>query len=221
MKKIAGDNHHFTYVYQKPQSHEAQFLRYRVKQFFCHFGPVFALYPLPLTTQRNKILKKNEKRIWRCHHFKLENTIKWCMLTQIWSVTDIIFCHFMPIFALLPHYRPWKLKFEKNIENIWRYYPFTHVHNKSRSYDVRFLRYKVQRTKFFVILGHFLPFDPPDNPKNQDFEKIRKTARDIIILHLCTTNDNHMMYGSWDMWQTSVTDIIFCHFGSFFAPLPP
>ena len=58
---------------------------------------------------------------------------------------------------------------------------------------------KCKRTKFFVILGHFLPFDPPDNPKNQDFEKIRKTAGDIIILHLCTTNDNHMMYGSWDI----------------------
>ena len=48
---------------------------------------------------------------------------------------------------------------------------------------------------FFVILGHFLPFDPPNNPKNQNFEKIKKTPGNIIILHLCTTNDDHM-YGS-------------------------
>ena len=51
-------------------------------------------------------------------------------------------------------------------------------------------------TSFFVILGHFLPFDPPKNPKNQNFEKNKKKPGDIIILHLCTINDNHMMYGS-------------------------
>ena len=37
---------------------------------------------------------------------------------------------------------------------------FKHVHHKSRSYDVWFLRHKVQRTKFYIIL-HLLPFDPP------------------------------------------------------------
>ena len=51
------------------------------------------------------------------------------------------------------------------------------------------------QTDFFVILCHFLPFDPPNKPKNQKFEKIKNP----IILHLSTTNDNHMMYGSWDM----------------------
>ena len=135
---------------------------------------------------------------------------------------------------------------------------------------------------FFVILGHFLPFNPPPPPspspynpenqnfknpnevsgdviishkctinadhimygswdirhsgqsflsfrvifclltnlttqKNQNFEKRNKKPGYIIILHLCTTNDNHMMYGSCDIEQ----DIIFCHFGLFFALLPP
>ena len=37
---------------------------------------------------------------------------------------------------------------------------------------------------------------PPNNPKNQNFEKMKKTPRDIIILHMFTINDNHMMYGS-------------------------
>ena len=141
------------------------------------------------------------------------------MLTQIWSATDIIFCHFRPFFALLPHYWPQKLKFGKNVKNTWRYYPFTHVHHKSRSYDVWFLRYKVQRTKFFVILGHFLPFDGPENPKNQNFEEIKKMPGDIIILHLCTTNDNHMMYGSWDI-QCDRHNFDYCHFRLFFALYP-
>ena len=59
--------------------------------------------------------------------------------------------------------------------------------------------YKAWWTESFVILGHFLHFDPPSNLKNQNFEKMKNTAADIIILHLCTTNDNHMMYCSWDM----------------------
>ena len=29
--------------------------------------------------------------------------------------------------------------------------------------------------------------------------KNKKTPRDIIILHMCTIHENHMMYGSWDM----------------------
>ena len=52
------------------------------------------------------------------------------------------------------------------------------------------------RQNFFVILDHFLPFYPPNNPKNQNFEKMKKPPGDIIILHRCTINDNHMMYGS-------------------------
>ena len=51
-----------------------------------------------------------------------------------------------------------------------------------------------QDRQFFVILGYFCPL-PPKNPKNQNFEKIKKTDGDIIILHLCTTNDDHMMHG--------------------------
>ena len=56
--------------------------------------------------------KLKKKNIWRCHHFATtcatKNTIKWCMcmLTQIWSATGIIFCHFRPFFAFLPHYWP-------------------------------------------------------------------------------------------------------------------
>ena len=37
---------------------------------------------------------------------------------------------------------------------------------------------------------------PPNNLKNQNFEKLEKTPGDIIILHMCAINDNHMMYGS-------------------------
>ena len=36
---------------------------------------------------------------------------------------------------------------------------------------------------FFLILNHFLSFYPPNNPKNQNFEKMKNMPGDIIILH--------------------------------------
>ena len=52
---------------------------------------------------------------------------------------------------------------------------------------------------FFALL-HRLLLPPlplqPRNPENQNFEKMKKTPGDIIILHKCTVNDNHMIYGS-------------------------
>ena len=60
-----------------------------------------------------------------------------------WDMEWDKICHFRPFFAILPHYWPQKLNFGKNVKNTWRYYPFTHVYHKSRSYDVWFLRYKV------------------------------------------------------------------------------
>ena len=72
--------------------------------------------------------------------------------------------------------------------------------------------------RVFVILGHFLPYDPPNNVKNQNFEKMIKLLRDTIILHLCTTNSI-----IWCMFpeKWSETDTFFCHFGLFFALSPP
>ena len=87
-------------------------------------------------------------------------TIIWCMIPEIWSVTDKIFCHFGPFFALLP------LK----------------------------------------------------TLKNQHFEKIKKTSGDIIILHMCTINDSHMMYGFWDM---KYDEHNFLSFWTVFCPLTP
>ena len=50
------------------------------------------------------------------------------------------------------------------------------------------------------IFCHFGPFfthslPPPNNPKDQNFEK-KKTPWDIIILQMYIINENHMMYSS-------------------------
>ena len=53
--------------------------------------------------------------------------------------------------------------------------------------------------ELFVILDCFLPFCPMD-PENQNFKKKKKAAGDIVLHRCtCTINNNHIMYGSWDM----------------------
>ena len=65
------------------------------------------------------------------------------------------------------------------------------------------------------ILGNFLPFYPPNSPKNQSFEKIKKVLGDIIILHMCSKNYDQMMFGSWDMVRNG------CNYFSFWAIFCP
>ena len=55
------------------------------------------------------------------------------------------------------------------------------------------------RQNFLVILDCFLPFYPPMDPENQNFEKMKKTLEDIIILQMFTINDSYMTYGFSDM----------------------
>ena len=67
------------------------------------------------------------------------------------------------------------------------------------------------RETFFVILGHFLPFFPPNSP-NENIKKMKKMTGDIIILDKYTINHDHGLYCSWDM----VRDRCNCYF-SFWA----
>ena len=43
--------------------------------------------------------------------------------------------------------------------------------------------------------GLFLPFQPCNSPKNQNFLKMKKAPGDII-LHMCTKNYDQIMHGS-------------------------
>ena len=61
----------------------------------------------------------------------------------------------------------------------------------------------------FVILNLFSPVYSPYNLKNHNFEKIKQTARDYIILHMCNRNENHVMYDSWDLEHDRVNYLLF------------
>ena len=47
--------------------------------------------------------------------------------------------------------------------------------------------------RMFCNFGPFFDLLAPNNPENQNFEKLKKTLGDITILHMCAINDNHMM----------------------------
>ena len=64
-----------------------------------------------------------------------------------------------------------------------------HNHN-----DLWFLRYGVRQTEFFVIMDSFFFFFSPMDPKNQNYEKMKKTLPDII-LEMLSINHSHIIYG--------------------------
>ena len=194
-------------------------------EFFCccYFGPFFALLPPPPNIPENQNFEKMEK----ASDVIILNLCNKKHDHMMYAYSDIEcdrhnFCHFRQFSALLPHYWPWKLKFGKNVINTCRYYPFTHAYHKSRSYDVWFLIHKVQRadrsTDFPVILGHFCPLTLLTTQKIKILKKWKKAPGDIIILHKCTINDNHMIYGPWDMKCTRQN---FLSFWAIFWPFTP
>ena len=123
--------------------------------------------------------------------------------------------YFLPFY--LPN-SPKNQNLEKNEKNTWTYHHFTIAYQKSWSYAILFLNMACNRCNcFFFILAYFLPFYPPNNRKNQNFEKMKKYPGDINILHRFNINDNHMMYGSWD---TECDQQNFCHFGPLLAKNP-
>ena len=73
-----------------------------------------------------------------------------------------------------------------------------HVYHKWESYDIWFLNYKLQQKSILSFWAIFYLFSPRTTCKIKIL-KFKKSPWDIIILHICTINDNHMLYGSWDM----------------------
>ena len=88
-----------------------------------------------------------------------------------------------------------------------------HNHMMCGSWDM-----ECDRQNFFVILDHFLPFYPPMDLENQNFEKMKKTLKDITILQMLTINDSHMIYGSSNMECNRQN---FLSFWTIFCPFPP
>ena len=105
---------------------------------------------------------------------------------EIQSETDKSFCHsgpFGPFFPLLPPIPPLSndpknQNFGKKKEKKGNKWLELNVYHKWRSYDIWFLKYKVQQTEIFLSFwAIFLPFQPPDNLDNKNFKIEKNTWR--------------------------------------------
>ena len=146
-------------------------------------------------------------------------TIIWCIVPEIWSMTDRIFWHFGPFFALnYLHNNPKNQNLEKMKERprdiiILQISTINNNHMMYGSWDIKHNRLK------FLSFWTIFSLLSPNNPKNQNFEKMKKTSGGILILHKRTINDNHMMYGSWDIKHDRQNFLLF--WTIFYPPPPP
>ena len=102
MKKITGD---IILLHMCTKNHNCmRFLGYGVRQtdFFVVLGHFLPFYPLTIWKIK---FRKSEKIIWGCHHFtnvyQKSRSYDVYMLPEIWSATDINFCHLGPFFPFL------------------------------------------------------------------------------------------------------------------------
>ena len=104
----------------------------------------------------------------------------------------VIMGHFLPF---NPPLEPKKSGFWKNGKNFSRDHHFTNLHQKPQPHEVQFLRYRVS-------FGPFLPFYPPNNLANQNFEKQvyqKSWSYDVCFLRC-------------GMWHVLSLWVIFCYF---------
>ena len=94
---------------------------------------------------------------------------------------------------------------------------YTKNHN-----HIRYSSWDMEWDRMFVIFDQFLPFHPPNNPQNQNFEKMKKASGGVIILHMCTKNQDHMIYPSWDVECDKQIFLsfwaMFCSFATLLTP---
>ena len=186
---------------------------------FLSFLAIFCPFTL-LTTQKIKILKKWKEHLEMSSSYTCVPKIT-IMMYDSWDMECnshnalsfwATFCPFSPLL------KQKKKKIEKYKQN-WIYYPFTHVYHKWKSYEAWLLKYKARRT-VFCHFGPFFDLWTSQELEKSKFWEIKKAPGHIIILHLCTTNDNQMMYGP-EIWRATDKFLsfwfIFCPFTS---PLP-
>ena len=104
--------------------------------------------------------------------------------------------NFLSFWAILCPFPPQN----QNEKDIWRDYSFMNVYHKWRWYNVWFLRYRdirCNRQNFLLFWNIFLPFYPPNNLENQNFEKMKKST---LVYHKWWSCDVwSLRHGAWQI----------------------
>ena len=147
-------------------------------------------------------------------------TVIWFMIPEIWNTTDRTclwnttdrICHSGPFFALPrplhPHHittRKIKVfkKWNKHVEISSLYIDEPKIMIKCYPAPERLCVTEIILNFYF---GLFFALLIPYRPKKSKFKKNEKRPGDIIILHMSTNNNDHMMYGCWNMVHNRRTD---------------
>ena len=145
------------------------------KQFFVILGHFLPFDPP--NNMKNQSLKKwkNYLKILSFYTCVPQLMNVWCMVPEIWSATDRIFCHFGQFFAPSSPLTTQKIKNLRKWKNTWRYHHFTQVYHNWQSYDVWFLRYEVWKANFFwSFWAIFCPFTPLTTQKINIMKRRKK-----------------------------------------------
>ena len=143
--------------------------------------------------------------------------VRRCTVPEICCVAGIIIFHFGPFCPFTP-ITAQKIKILKKWKNLLEISSFYICVTKImiRKCTVPEICCTTDAINFHF--GPFLSFYSHSSPKNQNFEKMKKTQGGIFILHICTKNYDQR-YSSWDMVCDRL--IVISHFGLYFALLPP
>ena len=88
-----------------------------------------------------------------------------------------------------------------------------HMCTKNHDHDVHSLY-----ASFLSFWAIFCPSTPQPTQKIKILKKWKKMPGDIILLHMCTINEDHMIYGSWEIRRTTHN---FSSFWATFCPFYP
>ena len=123
-------------------------------------------------------------------------TIIWCMVLEIRTKIFVILGHFCPFtFPLMISNLKILKKKRKWLEKLSFYTYMCTINEDYMIYGSWHIR--CDRQNFLIFWAIFCPFSLLTAWKIKILI-LEKIPGDIIILHICTVNDNHMMYGSWD-----------------------
>ena len=187
----------------------------RQTQFFVILGLFLPFYHH--NNWENQNFTKLKRSIWRFHHFTHvpKITIIWCMLPNIWNMTDIIFLSFWAIIYPLT-LLTWKIKVLKKNKKTTGDIIISHkctINDNHMMYDS--WDKKCNRWNFLSSWAIFCPFTPLTTQKIKML-KNWKHHLEISSFYICVPKIMIRWYMVSEIW--CVTDVIVISHLGYFLP---
>ena len=106
----------------------------------------------------------------------------------------VILNHVLPFY---PTNNPKNQNFQKIWKNAWDIIKLQMCTINDN--DMMYGSWDMKHNIIFLILDNFLPFYPLATQKIKILKKWKKQHLEILSIYIINLNENHMMYGSWDM----------------------